>query len=197
MPRAGSRCCCRTRATTWFTRRVREETGEGALAAVGLAQLADRHPRDLSGGEKQRLALAIVLGDPTETDAPAVVGLDEPTRGMDRAAKDALVRLLSGLDSAVIVATHDPEFAAAFADRVVLLADGRVIADGTRSRGALRRHVLRHRGRAHPRRSRRRAASVRGRRAAARSRGRGAGVSWQLAAFAILALGLFGGLRLV
>ena len=110
---------------------VRAETGEGALAAVGLADLADRHPRDLSGGEKQRLALAIVLGDPTETDAPAVVGLDEPTRGMDRAAKDALVRLLNGLDAAVIVATHDPEFAAAFADRVVLLADGRVIADGT------------------------------------------------------------------
>ena len=110
---------------------VGDEAGEGALAAVGLAQLADRHPRDLSGGEKQRLALAIVLGDPTETDAPAAVGLDEPTRGMDRAAKDALVRLLSGLDSAVIVATHDPEFAAAFADRVVLLADGQVIADGT------------------------------------------------------------------
>ncbi len=60
-----------------------------------------------------------------------MLGLDEPTRGMDRAAKDALVRLLNGSDAAVIVATHDPEFAAAFADRVVLLADGRVIADGT------------------------------------------------------------------
>ncbi len=92
--------------------------------------MADRHPRDLSGGEKQRLALAIVLGDP-EADPPAVLGLDEPTRGMDRAAKDALVRLLMELGTTVIVATHDPEFAAAFADRVVLLADGRVIADGS------------------------------------------------------------------
>jgi energy-coupling factor transport system ATP-binding protein len=110
---------------------VRAEAAEGALAAVGLADLADRHPRDLSGGEKQRLALAIVIGDPAEHDPPAVLGLDEPTRGMDRAAKDALVRLLNGLDAAVIVATHDPEFAAAFADRVVLLADGRVIADDT------------------------------------------------------------------
>jgi energy-coupling factor transport system ATP-binding protein len=112
---------------------VHQEASAGALAAVGLGDPAfrERHPRDLSGGEKQRLALAIVLGDPAETDTPAVVGLDEPTRGMDRAAKDALVRLLSGLDTAVIVATHDPEFAAAFADRVVLLADGRVIADGT------------------------------------------------------------------
>jgi energy-coupling factor transport system ATP-binding protein len=112
---------------------VREEAPEGALAAVGLAQLAERHPRDLSGGEKQRLALAIVLGDPAALPAPAVLCLDEPTRGMDRAAKDALVRLLGGLGAAAIVATHDPEFAAAFARRVVLLADGRVIADGTTS----------------------------------------------------------------
>ncbi len=59
--------------------------------------------------------------------------LDEPTRGMDRGAKDELVGLLHELGAAVIVATHDPEFAAAFAQRVVLLADGRVIADGTTS----------------------------------------------------------------
>jgi energy-coupling factor transport system ATP-binding protein len=112
---------------------VREETSAGALAAVGLEHLADRHPRDLSGGEKQRLALAIVLGDPSTESPPAVLCLDEPTRGMDRAAKDALVALLGELGAAVIVATHDPEFAAAFAQRVVLLADGRVIADGTAS----------------------------------------------------------------
>jgi energy-coupling factor transport system ATP-binding protein len=110
---------------------VRAEAGERALAAVGLTQLADRHPRDLSGGEKQRLALAVVLGDPGAYDAPAVLALDEPTRGMDRGAKDALVRLLGGIDAAVVVATHDPEFASGFADRVVLLADGGVIADGT------------------------------------------------------------------
>ncbi len=50
---------------------------------------------------------------------------------MDRAAKHELSRLLTGLGVAVLVATHDPEFVAEFADRVVLLADGRVIADGT------------------------------------------------------------------
>jgi energy-coupling factor transport system ATP-binding protein len=82
----------------------------------------------LSGGEKQRLALAIVLGD--GSDAPAVVCLDEPTRGMDRGAKQELATLLRDLDAAVLVATHDPEFVAAFADRVVLLADGAPIADG-------------------------------------------------------------------
>ena len=64
----------------------------------------------------------------------------------------------------MIVATHDAEFAAAFAERAVLLADGRVIADGPDRRGARRRLVLRHRDRPHPRRRRRRAAARAGRR---------------------------------
>ncbi len=108
---------------------VEEEAPAETLRAAGLEALADRHPRDLSGGEKQRLALAIVLGPPG-ADPPALVCLDEPTRGMDRAHKDELARLLQGLPGAVVVATHDPEFAAAFADRVLLLADGAPIADG-------------------------------------------------------------------
>ncbi len=109
---------------------VAAEASPGALAAVGLAgdELRGRNPRDLSGGEKQRLALAVVLGD--LADPPAVICLDEPTRGMDRDHKQALAELLSGLAAAVIVATHDPEFVASFADRVVLLADGAPIADG-------------------------------------------------------------------
>ncbi|HTU97672.1 MAG TPA: ATP-binding cassette domain-containing protein, partial [Solirubrobacteraceae bacterium] len=111
---------------------VAAEAHADALAMVSLSgdRFADRHPRDLSGGEKQRLALAVVLGDPTGARA-AVVCLDEPTRGMDRDHKHQLVELLGGLDAAVIVATHDPEFAAAFAERVVLLADGAPIADGS------------------------------------------------------------------
>src|SRR5204863_9195168 len=76
----------------------------------------------------QRLALAIVLGD--GSDPPAILCLDEPTRGMDRGAKDELARLLRSLPAPVLVATHDPEFVAAFAERVVLLADGAPIADG-------------------------------------------------------------------
>jgi energy-coupling factor transport system ATP-binding protein len=109
--------------------RVEQETSADALAAAGLAALGARNPRDLSGGERQRLALAIV----TDGDEPAVLALDEPTRGMDRAAKAALadeLRRRAASGQAVIVATHDPEFAAACADRAVLLADGRVIADG-------------------------------------------------------------------
>jgi energy-coupling factor transport system ATP-binding protein len=109
--------------------RVSDEASAGALDAVGLGALAAEHPRDLSGGQRQRLALAIVLdGDP-----PAAVLLDEPTRGMDRAAKGELAGRLGALartGAAVLVATHDAEFAAAFATRVVLMADGRPIADG-------------------------------------------------------------------
>jgi energy-coupling factor transport system ATP-binding protein len=110
---------------------VRQEASAGALATVGLGDpaLRDRHPRDLSGGEKQRLALAIVLDDPERQTA--VVCLDEPTRGMDRRRKDELAALLCELDAAVVVATHDPEFVAAFAQRVILLADGAPIADGS------------------------------------------------------------------
>jgi energy-coupling factor transport system ATP-binding protein len=115
---------------------VADEAPAAALRAVGLdgTAFSQRHPRELSGGEKQRLALAVVLGDPASaTGEAAVLCLDEPTRGMDRDHRRALTALLSGLDAAVLVATHDAEFAAAFADRVVLLADGAVIADGPAS----------------------------------------------------------------
>jgi len=111
--------------------RAGDLTAPAALAAAGLDALADRHPRDLSGGERQRLALALVAGE--SGDRPAVVALDEPTRGMDRAWKDELAGLLrerAAAGAAVIVATHDTELAAALAQRVVLLGDGVVVADG-------------------------------------------------------------------
>jgi energy-coupling factor transport system ATP-binding protein len=110
--------------------RVREEASADALRAAGLHSLASRHPRDLSGGERQRLALAIVSG----SEPPALLALDEPTRGMDRDAKAELaaeLRARAARGEAIVVATHDPEFAAACAERAVLLADGRVIADGS------------------------------------------------------------------
>jgi energy-coupling factor transport system ATP-binding protein len=110
--------------------RVRDELSPAALLAAGLEAHAERNPRDLSGGERQRVALAIVSG---EGEPPALLALDEPTRGMDREAKATLASELRGraqAGQAVIVATHDPEFAAACAARAVLLAEGRVIADG-------------------------------------------------------------------
>ena len=123
------------------------EEGTAALRLVGLEHPLDADPRDLSGGERQRLALAIALAGRMEGEQlPAVVALDEPTRGMDRARKGDLVALIAKLagsggfvahedtkpphGAAVVVATHDVEFASEFAERVVLLGDGVVIADG-------------------------------------------------------------------
>ena len=107
--------------------------GEAALEAVGLFLAPTRDPRDLSGGERQRLALAIALaGRMVGADLPGLIALDEPTRGMDRGLKDSLARLvtdLSGRGAAVLISTHDVEFAVTFADRVVLLGDCEMIAD--------------------------------------------------------------------
>jgi energy-coupling factor transporter ATP-binding protein EcfA2 len=107
---------------------VEDEATPSGLVAAGLTERARVHPRDLSGGERQRLALEVVL----DGVDPAVVCLDEPTRGMDRLHKSALAARLQALaaaGAAVVVATHDTEFAASFAQRVVLMGQGVVIAD--------------------------------------------------------------------
>jgi energy-coupling factor transport system ATP-binding protein len=93
-------------------------------AVMPDSELAARHPRDVSGGERQRSALELIL----RADADVLL-LDEPTRGMDPARRDALAGRLRERPGVVIVATHDAEFAAAFATRVVLLGDGRAVAD--------------------------------------------------------------------
>ncbi|MFI9804951.1 ABC transporter ATP-binding protein [Streptomyces sp. NPDC052301] len=88
----------------------------------------DTHPRDLSEGQCLALALAVVL-----TARPPLLLLDEPTRGLDYAAKARLVAVLRELAAeghAIVLATHDVELAAEIAHRVVLLAEGEVIADG-------------------------------------------------------------------
>ncbi len=88
----------------------------------------DRHPRDLSEGQRLSLVLAITLAA-----APPVVLLDEPTRGLDQVAKDHLVAVLGELADegrSVVVATHDVEFVAHFAHRVVVLAAGDIVSDG-------------------------------------------------------------------
>ncbi|MGW7576964.1 ABC transporter ATP-binding protein [Streptomyces sp. NPDC054765] len=86
------------------------------------------HPRDLSEGQRLALALAVVL-----TARPPLLLLDEPTRGLDYAAKARLVevlRSLAGEGHAIVLATHDVELAAELAHRVVILADGEIVADG-------------------------------------------------------------------
>ncbi|MDQ0943835.1 ABC transporter ATP-binding protein [Streptomyces sp. V1I1] len=86
------------------------------------------HPRDLSEGQRLALALAVVL-----TGRPPLLLLDEPTRGLDYAAKARLVGILKALAAeghAIVLATHDVELAAELAHRVVILADGEILADG-------------------------------------------------------------------
>lgn len=98
------------------------------LSRLGLSDVAGAYPRDLSVGQRQRVALGAV-----SATRPRLLLLDEPTRGLDWAAKEALLALWRGwlADGAgVLLVTHDVEMAAAFAHRTVMLSQGEVIAAG-------------------------------------------------------------------
>ncbi|MEI7479259.1 MAG: ATP-binding cassette domain-containing protein, partial [Actinomycetes bacterium] len=88
----------------------------------------DRHPSDLSEGQRLCLALAVIMAT-----APPMVLLDEPTCGLDNAAKDHLGAVLMDLareGTCVVVATHDVEFMAEIAGRIIVLSEGKLLADG-------------------------------------------------------------------
>lgn len=98
------------------------------LEKLGIAQYAQEYPRDLSVGERQRVALAAIL-----IVKPSLLLLDEPTRGLDYQAKQNLIYLLQEMRRAgmtMMVVTHDVEFLVQFAERVVWLEKGKVVADG-------------------------------------------------------------------
>ncbi|MBM7868093.1 ATP-binding cassette domain-containing protein [Heliobacterium gestii] len=102
-------------------------TVEGLLQELHLEAYRSVHPRDLSGGERQRVAIAAVLA--TE---PALLLLDEPTRGMDVRLKEelgALLRRRADAGACVILVTHDVEFVARYAARALRLEGGRVVRD--------------------------------------------------------------------
>ncbi len=94
-----------------------------------MGEKADqRHPLDLSEGQRLGLALAVVLAP-----APALLLLDEPTRGLDYSSKARLVAQLAELaagGTAIVVASHDVEIVARLAHRVIVLAEGEIVADG-------------------------------------------------------------------
>ncbi|MFE6760791.1 ABC transporter ATP-binding protein [Streptomyces sp. NPDC057689] len=108
-------------------------TDTGSRARAVLDRLAPgiadgTHPRDLSEGQKLALVLAIQLAA-----TPAVLLLDEPTRGLDYRAKAELTRIVAALAAegrSVVISTHDVEFVARTADRVVVMAEGDIVADG-------------------------------------------------------------------
>ena len=115
----------RSEVSLTLDRAGESELPEVILAELGLLAVAGRYPRDLSCGERQRAALAAVL-----PGRPDLVLLDEPTRGIDVAARGALVKLVSRLrdgGSAVVLATHDADLRTALADRVLNVSDCAVV----------------------------------------------------------------------
>jgi len=111
------------------------------LERLGLTAVAERSPRDLSAGERQRAALAAVM-----VAGPRLLLLDEPTLGVDPLAQRSLAHLLldwrrDGIS--IVLATHDIEFAARVADRVLLLDDGRVVDQGPMAETLFRHPELR------------------------------------------------------
>jgi putative ABC transport system ATP-binding protein len=114
----------------------RRERAEALLKQVGLAARADHLPSQLSGGEQQRVAIARSL-----VQRPAILLADEPTGNLDSATGAEIMALLTQLNRerglTLLVVTHDPEVAA-YADRVVRLKDGAVVADDTSTQPAPR-----------------------------------------------------------
>ena len=101
---------------------------ERLLEHLEISSLREVNPRDLSTGERQRVALASVL-----VADPGILLLDEPTRGLDSGLKAGLGRLLVELcerGKAILLVTQDVEFAAEYARRVILMFDGEIVADG-------------------------------------------------------------------
>lgn len=99
------------------------------LAQLGLLDKAGWYPRDLSTGERQRVALGAIA-----VMHPRILLLDEPTRGLDYRARYHLMRVLRQWGEkgmAIVVVTHDVELAAALAERVVLMSQGEIIANGS------------------------------------------------------------------
>lgn len=109
------------------------EQGEGSTLALLTRFIPDidphRHPRDLSEGQRLALTLCIVM-----SSSPRVIVMDEPTRGLDYAAKALLISILKSYllsrEATVILATHDVELVAELTDRTIFISEGEIVADG-------------------------------------------------------------------
>jgi cobalt/nickel transport system ATP-binding protein len=105
--------------------KVQERVAE-ALAAVNMSAYANRVSHHLSSGEKKRIAIATVL-----SMQPEVLVLDEPTAGLDPRARRSLISLLRDLPLTMLVSTHDMLMVRELFPRMVILDEGRVVADGS------------------------------------------------------------------
>ncbi len=106
--------------------RADEDAVDRALAAVDATDLAGRRMDAVSGGERQRLALALALA----TEAPCLL-LDEPVAHLDFRRRDELFALLARLGKTILMALHELPFDTDFFTRVILMSAGRIVADGT------------------------------------------------------------------
>lgn len=96
-----------------------------ALAAVGMAGSEHRAPHHLSGGERRRVAVATVLAC-----RPEILVLDEPSSNLDPAGRRELAEVLEGLDTTILLVTHDLPYALQVCDRAVVMNAGAIVADG-------------------------------------------------------------------
>jgi ABC-type polar amino acid transport system ATPase subunit len=109
-----------------WTREHADDVAMRLLTALGVSHRADALPRQLSGGEAQRVAIARALASD-----PATLLMDEPTSALDPARRGALGETLRELTTngrSLLIATHDADFARAYANRVVVLEEGRIVA---------------------------------------------------------------------
>lgn len=116
---------------------VQPERIDHLLTQLDILTKANAYPRDLSTGEKQRVALGAVV-----VTQPEIIILDEPTRGLDQLTKNALLELLLEWNQSgktILLVTHEVEFAAAFATRILILEDGQIINHGD-PRSVMRSH---------------------------------------------------------
>ena len=96
-----------------------------ALAAVRMEHVAERAPHQLSLGQRRRVAIATVMAM-----RPRLLVLDEPSANLDPRARRELLEVLDTIDRTMLVVTHDLPFAAQLCERAVVLAGGRIVADG-------------------------------------------------------------------
>ena len=106
-----------------------EEKIQNALHAVQMDGFEERNPYHLSGGEKKRASIATVL-----SMSPEYLVLDEPTSGLDPRSRRELIALLKSLPQTLILATHDLAMVEELADRVIVLKNGRIVADGKKGK---------------------------------------------------------------
>jgi cobalt/nickel transport system ATP-binding protein len=96
------------------------------LSITGVAELADRPPHHLSGGEKRMVAIASILAM-----RPQIIIYDEPTANLDLRARRRLIQFIQQSSGTLLISSHDLEFILEVCDRVILMDTGRIVADGT------------------------------------------------------------------